>query len=102
MIGLYHSRANKKVNPQKTPFFRLGEVKLPGKGQPARSAEKSITFKAAVRSDGEDEYAVRLMVYTSKMQAYRTLIYRWHSGDEKEPFKCPHCGKEIDASLLPR
>lgn len=102
MIGLYHSDAKKKIDPQKTPFFRLGEVNLAGKGKPALSAEKNITFKAVDRPAGEDEYAVRLMVYSSKVQAYRTFIYRWHGGDEKEPFKCPHCGKEIDASLLPK
>lgn len=102
MIGLYHSDAKKKIDPQKTPFFRLGEVNLAGKGKPVSSAKKEIAFTVAGRSDGEDEYALRLMVYSSKVQAYRTFIYRWHGGDEKEPFKCPHCGKEIDASLLPK
>lgn len=102
MIGLYHSDAKKTIDPEKTPFFRLGEVNLSGKGKPVSSAEKNITFKVAGRSEGEDEYALRLMMYSSNIQAYRTFIYRWHGDDEKEPFKCPHCGKEIDASLLPK
>lgn len=102
-IAFTHTRARESIDKiGKTPFFRLGELGLPGVGKKvARVASENFKFTATAHTDGRDEYGIRIFMKTSGINANRVFIYRWHTDEEKEAFHCPHCGKEISPELLP-
>lgn len=104
IIGLFHTRARESIDKvAKTPFFRLGELKLPGVNKKgARVSEEKFKFTASAHSDGNNEYGIRLFMTTNGINANRVFIYRWHSDEEDSAFHCPHCGKEISSELLPK
>jgi hypothetical protein len=104
IIALSHTRAREPITTlEKVPFFRLGELDLPGvAGSANRKAQKEFSFKAAAHSKGKDEYGIKLLMMTSKVHATRVFVYRWHTDEENNDFHCPHCGKAIDKNLLPR
>jgi len=103
-IEFFHSKARESINKvDKTPFFRLGELKLPGVSKKIpRVAEEIFKFTARAHSAGNNEYGIRLFMTTSGINTNRVFVYRWHSDEEKEAFHCPHCGKEISPELLPK